>query len=74
MVERDTTISQQEFMAMPGDDAALLIGARFDELRERGCDAEAAVVLAVHPQINIEAATDLLELGCDPRTVLRILL
>ena len=39
-----------------------------------GCDAEAAVILAVHPEIAVAEACDLIRGGCDPRTAIRILL
>jgi hypothetical protein len=31
---------------------------RFEALRERGCDLETAVVVAVHPEIGVEEASD----------------
>ena len=66
-------VSQDEFLALDGDDAASLIVRRFEALRDLGCDPEAAVVVAVHPEISVKDAAPLLQHGCDPRTVLRIL-
>ena len=39
-----------------------------------GCDAEAAALIAVHPEVSVTEAAHLLERGCEPRTALRILL
>jgi hypothetical protein len=69
----DLSLSQDEFLALEGDAAALLLVARFYALRGRGCDADAAVVVAVHPKISVSEAASLIQRGCDPRTVLRIL-
>ena len=59
---------------LDGDQAALLIADRFHALQKLGCDTDASVVIAVHPEISILQALKLLDGGCDPRTVLRILL
>lgn len=67
-------ISHDEFVALDDKAAALLIAARYEALRVRGCSAEAAVVVAVHPELNVDAAAELIRRGCSPRRVLRILL
>ncbi len=72
-MDTDLRISQEEFLALDGNDAASLIVRRFDALRELGCGAEAAVVVAVHPDISVSEAADMIQHGCDPRTVIRIL-
>jgi hypothetical protein len=69
----DLELSQDEFLALDGNDAASLVVRRFEALRERGCEPEAAVVVAVHPDVSITDAAELLAEGCDPRTVVRIL-
>ena len=74
MVEERRTISQQEFMALDQDAAAILITSRFHALGALGCDTEAAVVIAVHPEIDMEEASDLVRSGLDAPTVVRILL
>ena len=74
MVELNVKLSHEQYLELDGEDAVLLIGARFDALRAIGCDTHAAVVVAVHPEISIAEAFDLLVHGCNPRTVLRILL
>ncbi len=73
MSDSDLTVSQDEFLVLRGNDAGNLIVKRFEALRELGCDAEAAVVVAMHPEISVSEAADLIERGCDPRTVLRVL-
>ena len=74
MVNRDLQMSEQEFLALKTADATRLIEVRFRALRTRGCDGEAAALIAVHPEIGVAAAGELLERGCEPRTALRILL
>jgi hypothetical protein len=74
VVDINLKISQQEFLDLDDDAVVLVIGSRFHALCELGCDPEAAVVVAVHPEIRVEDASDLLLRGCDARTALRILL
>ena len=74
MGERSGAVTQEEFLSMPGEDAALLVAARFETLRALGCSADAAVVVAFHPEITIDDALELIRSGCDGRTALRILL
>lgn len=74
VADEKRVLTKEEFLAMDGEDAALLIANRYHALRARGCDAEGAVVTAVHPEIPVGDAASLLLCGCDPRTVLRILL
>ncbi|HEX2112588.1 MAG TPA: hypothetical protein VHF67_13665 [Gaiellaceae bacterium] len=73
MADSNLTLSQEEFLALDGDAAAGLVASRFHALRELGCDAEAAVVVAVHPEIDVAEAFDLIRRGCDARAVLQIL-
>jgi hypothetical protein len=73
LADNDLRLSQDEFLRLDGDDAAALIAARFDALRELGCDAEAAVVVAVRPEIGVAAAFDLIRRGCDARAAIHIL-
>jgi hypothetical protein len=68
------TVTADEFLALGDQDATTLIAARFHTLRHLGCDAESAVVLAVHPEVGLADAFDLIRRGCDTRTALRILL
>ena len=72
--ETKRTISRQEFMALDADAVSHFVITRFDVLRANGCDAETAVVLAACHEIDVDAALELVEAGCDSRTVLHILL
>ena len=72
--DRDLTIPWQHFLALEGEEAALLVAARYDALRAADCDAEAAFVVAVHPEIAVGDAVALIRRGCTPRTAVRILL
>ena len=72
-VDDELNISQHEYLALDDEKAALLINARYEALRALGCDAEAAVVVAVFPEIDIDAALELIEGGIDPPTVVRVL-
>ena len=74
MVNGDLRMSEQEFLALETADATRLIEIRFRALRACGCDGEAAALIAVHPEVSVTEAADLLERGCEPRTALRILL
>ncbi len=71
--DRHLSLSQNEFLALEPDAAALLVAERFHALRGLGCDAEAAVVVAVHVEISVSEAAHLIRSGCRPRTVLRVL-
>ncbi len=74
MANGDLRLSEHEFHALETADATRLIEVRFQALRARGCDGEAAALIAVHPEIGVAEAAELLERGCEPRTALRILL
>ena len=74
MVDRQLTLSHREFLALDAGQAAALIESRYDVLRIAGCGPEAAVVLAVHPEVEICDALTLIRDGCPPRTALAILL
>jgi hypothetical protein len=74
MVNRDLRMSEQEFLALKTAEATRLIEVRFHALRACGCEGEAAALVAVHPEVSVREAADLLERGCKPRTALRILL
>jgi len=47
---------------------------RFEELMRAGYDAGNALILAGHAEVDLHAATSLLERGCPPETALRIVL
>jgi len=47
---------------------------RFDELVRAGYDADQALILASHVEVDLHSATDLLRKGCPVATALRILL
>jgi hypothetical protein len=47
---------------------------RFEELLRAGYDAGNALILAGHAEVDLHAATSLLERGCPPETALRIVL
>ena len=67
-------LSPGEFLELDDEAVVRLIGARYHALRELGCDPEAAVVIAVHPEIRVADAAGLLWRGHDARTALGILL
>lgn len=46
---------------------------RVEQLLAAGYDAEAAIVLALDPEVDLHAAVALLERGCPPDTALQIL-
>ena len=71
--EDDLTLSWPDFLALEGERAALLVSARYELLRAAGCGAEAAFVLAVHPEISVGNALGLLASGSTPREVVRAL-
>ncbi|MDQ3858794.1 MAG: hypothetical protein M3327_10175 [Actinomycetota bacterium] len=73
-ITRNLSISEDEFLALQGEEAEALIAARYHALRDVGCDAEAAVAIAATPGISVGKAADLLQRGCDSHTVLRLLL
>jgi len=47
---------------------------RFEELMRAGYDAGNALILAGHAEVDLHAATSLLERGCPPETALKIVL
>ena len=47
---------------------------RADELRRAGYGERAALLLALHREVDLHLAARLLEQGCPPRIALRILL
>ncbi len=73
-MDGDLNIPQEQFLALGGMEAAILIWARYEALKARGCDTDAAALIAAHPEIGVEAALGLIERGCAPRTAVRILL
>ena len=68
------TVTADEFEALDDEVAETLIRARFFALTSVGCEPEDAVVVAVHPQVPLDAACALVSRGCPGRTALRILL
>ena len=75
MANGDLRMSEQEFLALETADATRLLEVRFRALlRACGCDGETAALIAVHPEVSVREAADLLKRGCEPRTALRILL
>jgi hypothetical protein len=66
-------ITRQSFEALDTETAARLLRARFTALTDAGCDIEDAVVIAVHPEVELGDALDLLRRGCPVKTALRIL-
>jgi hypothetical protein len=67
-------VTRQSFESLDTENAARLLRARFAALADAGCDIEDAVVIAVHPEVAIEDALDLLRRGCPASTALRIVL
>ena len=74
MIDNNLKSWPKELRELDDDAVVVLIHSRFHALCERGCDPEAAVVVAVHPEVGVEEASRLLRRGCDARTALRILL
>ena len=73
-VDGDLTLSREAFLALGSAEAAVLILARYEALQSRGCDDEAATIVACQPEVSVDAALALIERGCAPRTAVRILL
>ena len=67
-------VTRDEFEDLDESTAASLLRIRYSALVDAGCELEAAVVLAVHPEVELSDAIALLKRGCPPRTALRILL
>ena len=72
--DRELPLPRPEFLALDAERAARLVGSRYDVLRAAGCDPEAAVVVAVHPEVGVGDALGLIHRGCPARTALAILL
>ena len=68
------TTTLEEFERLDDDEAERLIVDRFRSLADAGCDLEAALLLAVHPEVAVGQAADLLLRGHSPETALRALL
>jgi len=71
---REVTLSTQDFLALDAEQAELLVHRRYDALQAAGCDAEAAVIVAWYPEVEVGEAVRLIRHGFDPRTVVAILL
>ena len=66
------TTAQLEEIESPEVEAVLRW--RFEELVRAGYDAGNALILAGHAEVDLHAATSLLERGCPPETALKIVL
>lgn len=66
------TAAQFEDLEAPVVEAVLRW--RFEELVRAGYDAGSAMILASHIEVDLHAATGLLERGCPPETAMRIVL
>ena len=64
---------QQHRQWVEGEDE-VVTGWRMEELRRAGYDERAALMLALHTEVDLHLATDLLRRGCPEATALRILL
>lgn len=47
---------------------------RFEEFRRAGYSEEAALIMAIDPEVDLHVATDLIRRGCSFDTALQILL
>jgi hypothetical protein len=70
----DGRITRASFETLDVETATALVRGRFAAASDAGSSTEDAIVIAVHPEIRLEDALDLLRRGCPARTVLRILL
>jgi hypothetical protein len=52
----------------------LTLAWRFEQLKRAGFDPQLAAELAVHPDVDLHGATELVRRGCDPALAARILL
>lgn len=52
----------------------VIVSWRFEELLRAGADAGSALILAGHTEVDLHAATGLLERGCPPTLALQIML
>jgi hypothetical protein len=66
------TAAQFEQLDAPGAEAVLRW--RFEELVRAGYDPGNAMIIASHVEVDLHAATDLVERGCPPDTAFQILL
>jgi hypothetical protein len=66
-------LTPEEFESLATDDAADLLRERFRTLINRGLSVEAAVIVGIHAEIDIDAATNLIRRGCPLETAVRIL-
>ncbi len=67
------TITPEEFEQLDDETAETIVLERYRALVAVGLDVEAAVIFAVHPEIELPGAMDLLLRGCPAETALRIL-
>jgi hypothetical protein len=63
-----------QFELLDANAAEGVLRWRFDELIRAGYDADQALILASHVEVDLHSATDLLRKGCPVATALRILL
>ena len=73
-MDDNLTVTPQEFLEFDYEDAHALMTARYHALEALGCDFEAAVIVALHPEVGVAEAYALIRRGCHPRTAIRILL
>jgi hypothetical protein len=66
-------LTPEEFESLATDDAADLLCERFRAVISQGLGIEAAVIIGVHPEIDVDEATNLIRRDCPPATAVRIL-
>jgi hypothetical protein len=66
-------ITSEQFESLETEDAALLLRERFRELLRLGHNIEEALVIGVHPELDLSEATSLTRRGCSAATAIRIL-
>jgi methylmalonyl-CoA mutase N-terminal domain/subunit len=72
--ERRGEMTAAQFEMLDASAAEDVLRWRFDELVRAGYDADHALVVASHVEVDLHTATDLLRRGCPVPTALRILL
>ncbi len=63
-----------EFTSLDEQEATAVLEWRFSQLARSGYGIEDAITLAVHTDVDLHAAADLVARGCPPALALRILL
>jgi hypothetical protein len=63
-----------ELISQDGGEATAVVEWRFSQLTKSGYRTEDAIALAMHTDVDLHYAADLVARGCPPALALRILL